>query len=142
MFENSISSSGLDSESSMIKEEDEDDIFDELSSNSKSTFDNSNTISQPNSMTLPSITDTNTANGAGSSSILFGSNSNNNNNINHYPHHHPEKYSMIERIISKDIEDQVITQLTLRMGGEPINVVVYWLAKEECLRINAFCFQG
>mmetsp|Transcript_14495 Transcript_14495/g.15178 ORF Transcript_14495/g.15178 Transcript_14495/m.15178 type:complete len:653 (-) Transcript_14495:59-2017(-) len=67
---------------------------------------------------------------------------NNNNNINHYPHHHPEKYSMIERIISKDIEDQVITQLTLRMGGEPINVVVYWLAKEECLRINAFCFQG
>jgi hypothetical protein len=54
----------------------------------------------------------------------------------------PQKYSMLERIINKEAEDQVITQLTLRMGGEPINVVVYWLPKEECLRLNAFCFQG
>jgi hypothetical protein len=55
---------------------------------------------------------------------------------------YPQKYSMLERIINKEAEDQVITQLTLRMGGEPINVVVYWLPKEECLRLNAFCFQG
>jgi len=54
----------------------------------------------------------------------------------------PEKYSMLERMINKDIDDQVISQLTLRMGGEPINLVVYWLPREECIKINAFCFQG
>lgn len=54
----------------------------------------------------------------------------------------PEKYSMMERLINKEVGDQVITQLTMRMGGDAINVVVYWLAKEEALKINAFCFAG
>ena len=54
----------------------------------------------------------------------------------------PEKYSMMERLVNKEVSDQVITQLTLRMGGDAINVVVYWLAREESLRINAFCFAG
>ena len=52
----------------------------------------------------------------------------------------PEKYSMMERLVNKEVSDQVITQLTLRMGGDAINVVVYWLAREESLRINAYCF--
>jgi hypothetical protein len=53
-----------------------------------------------------------------------------------------EKYSMMERLIAKEVGDQVITQLTLRMGGDAINVVVYWQPKEESLKINAFCFAG
>lgn len=53
-----------------------------------------------------------------------------------------EKYSMMERLIEKEVGDQVITQLTLKMGGDAINVVVYWQAKEEALKINAFCFAG
>lgn len=111
MFENSISSSGLDSDSSIIKEEDEDDIFEEMSTPSNVT---ERGPAGGDSLILPPI-----------ESVLL-----------------PQKYSMLERIINKDAEDQVITQLTLRMGGEPINVVVYWLPKEECLRLNAFCFQG
>lgn len=107
MFENSINSS-LDSDSSLIKEEDDDDLFDEMSSHSISERD-----SKQNSFILPPI-----------------------DNLQ------PQKYSMLERIINKEAEDQVITQLTLRMGGEPVNVVVYWSPKEECLRLNAFCFQG
>jgi hypothetical protein len=53
-----------------------------------------------------------------------------------------ERYAMYNRMIEKEVEDQVITQLTLRMGGEPINVVVYWNPRDENLKVNAFCFQG
>lgn len=52
------------------------------------------------------------------------------------------KFAKLRDLVNKDVEDQVITQITVRWSGEVFNVIVYWQANDEKLKINAFCFHG
>ena len=46
---------------------------------------------------------------------------------------------LLERV-DKDLKDQVVTQLTLKMGPETVSVVAYWQPLEDRLKIKMFCF--
>ncbi len=51
-----------------------------------------------------------------------------------------KKYSKLKDLIEKEVLDQVLTQLTVRWQGEVLNIVVYYQAREDRLKINVFCF--
>jgi hypothetical protein len=46
---------------------------------------------------------------------------------------------LIEKV-NKDLNDQIVTQLTVKMGHESVSVVVYWQPLEDRLKIKVYCF--
>lgn len=46
---------------------------------------------------------------------------------------------LLERV-DRELSDQIVTQLTLKMGPESVNVVAYWQPIEDRLKIKLFCF--
>ena len=42
--------------------------------------------------------------------------------------------------IDRELNDQIVTQLTLKMGPETVNTVVYWQPLEDRLKIKVYCF--
>lgn len=52
------------------------------------------------------------------------------------------KHTRLKDLVDKEFADQVITQLTLKMVGEVMNLIVYWQPKDERLKINALLYSG
>jgi len=49
-------------------------------------------------------------------------------------------YADLLEKVDKELSDQIVTQLTLKMGPESVSVVVYWQPFDDRLKIKVFCF--
>ena len=49
-------------------------------------------------------------------------------------------YADLLEKVNKELSDQIVTQLTLKMGPESVSIVVYWQPFDDRLKIKVFCF--
>lgn len=49
-------------------------------------------------------------------------------------------FNHLQDIVDRDLTDQLVTQLTLKMGSETVNIIAYWQPVEDRLKFYILCF--